>query len=203
MLTQQERAALDTIRRRLSQRHAAIAADPELSPAGKRAARARAQLGAETEHRRITQATAARDAQASRDAYFRAFGLKVTTGDGIEADRRARERAAALENPGDAMRALASAELRGDTGMARAIAEHCWRYRGDADLGGHWNEVLVAYCDGDRARNAALGALAEATDVGGLTERLYRDPLRRPPDLQHGNIEEIAAASPGVELTGV
>jgi hypothetical protein len=131
----------------------------------------------------------------------RAFGVHAATSDGIEADRRARERAAALDSPGDAMRALASAELRGDTGQARAIAERAWQLQGEADIGNHWREILVAYVDGDPARNAALGALAEASDGGGLSDRLYRDPLRRPTDLQHGNIEELAAESPG-PLTG-
>lgn len=194
MLSATERGKLDAIRRRLRARHAAIDADPALSPHGKRVRRAREQLAAEDAARKITEASDARHARASRDAYFKCFGLKNTSADGIQADRAARETADRLGNPGDALRMLAQAELRGDTGLSRAIAEQAWQHRGDTDLGGHWAQVLLCYADADPQRNAALGGLAEldVSPAEKLTDNIYRS-FPRPPDLQTGSIEALAA----------
>lgn len=190
MLTSTERGQVNAIMRRLSQRHAQIEADPNLSREGKRALRAREQLAAEQAHRQIIEASDARHRSATRDAYYKAFGMKATTADGIMADRDARQYAAGLKTPQDALRELAQAELRGDTSLARAIAERGWTLR--SEPGGQWDQVVREYATADPSRNATLGALSELTDTDPMADRLYRH-LTRPDDLQRGSIEALAA----------
>jgi hypothetical protein len=206
MLTQDERGQVEAIQRRLKQQHAAIDTDENLSRQGKRALKARAQLDAEKAHRAIIEAADARHAQATRDAYFRTFGMKANGASDVLADRDARHFAAKLDNPGDALRELAAAELRGAVSLSTAIAERAWKSHGKADVGGHWEKVLRAFADGSATRNRNLGALAELdgdnSPAGRFTDSLYRH-LARPEDLQHGDIEAIAASADGASTGGL
>ena len=196
MLTANERAKAETVMRELRRRQAAIDADDRLSPHGKRVARAREQLEAEAAHRKLIEAADARHAQDARAAHRRAFGM--TSAD-VLADRDARQFAAGLTTPGEAAKALAAADLRGDTSLARAIAERCWGERGDTDLGGHWAAALDAYAGQDPQRQQDLAELAHLDDGGGraarLSDALYRT-LPRPQDLMTGSIEALAASAP-------
>ena len=196
MLTPDERAKAETVMRELRRRQAVIDADPNLSVQGKRAARAREQLEAEATHRRLIEAADARHKQATRAAHRRAFGM--TSAD-VLADRDARQFAAGLTTPGEAAKALAAADLRGDASLARAIAERAWMERGDTDLGGHWSAALDAYAGHDPQRQQDLAELARLDDGGGraarLSDALYRT-LPRPADLQMGSIEALAASAP-------
>lgn len=192
MLTPDERSKAEAIMRRVRQRQAAIDADPHLSPEGKRAARAREQLAAEAAHGQLIEASDTRHRRAARDAHYKVFGLKADAADAVLADRDARQFATGLKTPADALKALAAAELRGDTSMAVAIAERAWTER-SADIGGHWEEVVRTYAQGNPARNRDLGALAELTDDNG-SDRFYRN-MPRPADLQRGSIEQLAASA--------
>ena len=203
MLSQDERGKVTAIQRRLRERHAAISADPNLSPQGKRALRAREQLAAEAAHKAIIDASDVRTARASRDAYFRTFGMKATGASDVLADRDARQFAAKLDKPGDALRELASADARGDTSLATAIAERAWKQRGRTDLGGQWEKVVQAFADSSPARNRNLGALAEldSSSADRFTENLYRH-LSRPDDLQQFGTLESLASRAGITSEG-
>jgi hypothetical protein len=198
MLTSEERGKISAIQRRLKQQQDAIAADAHLSPGGKRAARAREQLAAEQANRQIVAAADARHSQALRDAHYRCFGLQATTADAVMVDRDARAFAAGLKTPGDALKALAAAELRGDGSMSRAIAERAWTQRGDTDLGAHWASVLGAYAGDNPQRQQNLAGYTELAEgdsrAARFSDSMYRH-LPRPPDLQAGNIEAIAASA--------
>jgi hypothetical protein len=190
MLSPEERGKVEALMRRLKQRQAAISADPNLSPEGKRALQAREQLAAEQAHRELIQASDARHQRDTRDAYYKAFGLRATSADAVLADRDARQFAEGLKSPTAALKALAAAELRGDVSLSRAIAERAWHER-SGDVDGQWHKVVTAYAEGDPARNKSLGSLAELTDDS-YSDRFYRN-LTRPEDLQRGSIEAIAA----------
>jgi hypothetical protein len=195
VLTSDERGQVTAIMRQLEQRHAAIDADPSLSPHGKRARHAREQLAAEAAHKSIIDASDARYARDLRDRYHQAFGLKAAGAGDVLADRDARGFAAKIDNPADALRELTSADLRGDTSLATAIAERAWSQRGRTDLGGAWEKVVRAYADASPARNRHLGALAEleGSSAAKFTDNLYRH-LPRPADLQQwGTLESVAA----------
>jgi hypothetical protein len=200
MLTPDERGQLDALTRRLRARHAAIDADPGLSIQGKRARKAREQLAAEQVHRQITEASDARHARESRNAYFRAFGMQAAGSSDVLADRDARQFAAKIDKPADALRELASADMRGDVSLSRAIGERAWTMRGPADFGDHWEGVLAAYAASSPDRNRELGALAalDSSKTDRLTESFYRY-LGRPDDLKHGDIEALAASADTTE----
>jgi hypothetical protein len=199
LLTSQERAQVEAIMRRLADRQAAIQRDPNLSPEGKRALRAREQLNAEQAHRQLIDASDARHKQALRDTYYKTFGLKEASANDVIADRDARQFASGLTSPGEAFKALAAAELRGDVSLARAIAERAWTERG-TDVDGQWDGVLRSYAEGNPVRNKNLGALAELTDDS-RSDRFYRN-LVRPEDLQRGSIEQLAAQADQLTTTG-
>jgi hypothetical protein len=197
VLTPDERDQIVAIRRRLNGRLDAIAADATLSPHGRRVRRAREQLAAEAAVRGIGEASDARHIREQQDRYYKAFGMKSTSAGAIRADRDARDWAAQFTSPADALRALAQAELDGDTGRARALAARAWSQRGEADMGGHWEQVVRCYAEGDPARDRDLGALAEVEPgkTDRLRDNLYRN-FTRPPDLQQGGIEALAAETP-------
>jgi hypothetical protein len=191
MLTDQERMQASQIQTRMRADLARAEASGDLNHDARNRLRARAVIRARAEMAELRQAADARHASDTAQAYKAAFGLRP---DRAAEDRSYRDSLATKPpNVSQAQGLFAQAQARGDELAMTALAEFAWINRGEP--GGHWIELLGQYGDVSPAYDRAIRDLIALTEPDRrmqITDKLQTE-IVAPPDLQHGNLEAMAA----------
>lgn len=152
----------EQIREHRDRKLASIRARRDITPHAKQVAIARAQHEAEQQMAGLLEDDTAKYHQ-QRDYLTRKFIGSTTDVTGTSAldARDARERAAKLDGPREAVEAFELARRDGDTGLMRAIAARAVQENGPHDVGDHWKPIVSAWAESTPSKADTFKELTE------------------------------------------
>lgn len=119
----------------------------DLNPQARQIAIARAQRTAEQKLEALLQEDTERFHRQRNFLERKLFGGDDSTGYNAMSARDAREKAAKLDNPTEALAAFQRAQRAGDTDMVKAIAAHAADLAGVNIVGAAWQPIVSAYSE--------------------------------------------------------